>query len=53
MDQNKKLKMLGVTHVMARNAYSGSIVAFSAMPVKNNLIIYDEIYRHFPMTYGL
>ena len=22
------------------------------MPVKNNLIIYDKIYRHFTMTYG-
>ena len=38
---------------MARDDYSGMIVAFSAMPVKNNLIIYDEIYSHFTMTYGL
>ena len=53
MDQNEKLKIFGVTHVMARDGYSGMIVAFSTMPVKNNLIIYDEIYRHFTMTYGL
>ena len=45
--------MFGVTHVMARDGYSGMIVAFSTMPVKNNLIIYDEIYSHFTMTYGL
>ena len=45
--------MFGVTHVMARDGYSGMIVAFSTMPVKNNLIIYDEIYGHFTMTYGL
>ena len=53
MDQNEKLKMFGVTQVMARNGYSGMIVAFSTMPVKNNHIIYDEIYSHFTMTYGL
>ena len=53
LDQNEKLKMFGVTHVMARDGYSGMIVAFSTMPVKNNLIIYDEIYSHFTMTYGL
>ena len=53
LDQNEKLKRFGVTHVMARDGYSGMIVAFSTMPVKNNLIIYDEIYSHFTMTYGL
>ena len=53
MDQNEKLKMFGVTHVMAWDGHSGMIVAFSTMPVKNNLIIYDEIYRYFTMTYGL
>ena len=53
LDQNERLKMIGVTHVMARDGYSGIIVAFPAMPVKNNLIIYDEIYSHFTMTYGL
>ena len=45
--------MFEVTHVMARDGYSGMIVAFSTMPVKNNLIIYDEIYSNFTMTYGL
>ena len=42
-----------LTHVMARDGYSGMTVAFSTMPVKNNLIIYNEIYSHFTMTYGL
>ena len=45
--------MFGVTHVMARDGYSGMIVAFSTMPVKNKLIICDKIYRHFAMTHGL
>ena len=45
--------MFGVTHVTARDGYSGMIVAFSTMPVENNLIIYDEICSHFTMTYRL
>ena len=53
MDQNKKLKIFGVAHIMARDGYSGMIVAFSTMAVKNNFIIYDEIYSHFTMTCGL
>lgn len=53
LDQNEKLRMFGVTHVMARDGYSGMIIAYSTMPIKNNLIIYDEIYRHFTATYGL
>ena len=53
MDQNEKLKMFEVNHVMARDGYTGMIVTFYTMPVKNNLIIYDEIYSNFTMTYGL
>jgi len=53
LDQNEKLRMFGVTHVMARDGYSGMIVAYATMPVKNNLIIYKEIYRHFTASYGL
>ena len=52
MGQNEKLKTFGATHAVARDGYSGMIVAFS-MSVKNNLFIYDEIYSHFTMTYGL
>ena len=51
--QDEKLKMFGVTHVMARDGYSGMTVAFSTMPVKNKLIIYDEIYSYFTTTCGL
>ena len=45
IDQNEKLKMFGVTHAMARDGYSGLIVAFFTMHVKNNLKIYEKIYR--------
>lgn len=45
IDQNEKLNMFGVTHVIARDGYSGKIVAFSTMPIKNNITIYETVYR--------
>lgn len=45
LDQNEKLVMFGVTHVIAVDGYSRKIVANTTMPVKNNLTIYDEVYR--------
>jgi hypothetical protein len=45
MDQNEKFGMLGATHVLAVDGYSEKIVAWKSMPVKNNLIIYDNVYR--------
>ena len=45
--------MFGVTHVMARDGYSGMIVAYSTMPVKINLTIYEEIYKRTVLKYGL
>ncbi|KAK3751422.1 hypothetical protein QZH41_018769 [Actinostola sp. cb2023] len=44
-DQNEKLVMYGVVHVCAVDGYSGMIVSHALMPVKNNLLIYDHIYR--------
>ena len=45
MDQNEKLGMFGVTHVVAVDGNSSKIVANATMPVKNNLIIYEQVYR--------
>jgi len=45
IDQNEKLVMYGVTHVVARDGYSGMIVGFTTMPIKNNLVIYEKLYR--------
>jgi hypothetical protein len=45
IDQNEKLVQFGVVHIVARDGYSGKIVAFSTMPVKNNALIYESIYR--------
>ena len=46
VDQNEKLIQFGVTHVIARDGFSGKIVAYATMPVKNNLAIYESIFRY-------
>jgi len=53
VDQNEKLVMYGATHVLARDGHSGMVVAFVTMPVKNNVIIYDSIFRYLANEYGL
>lgn len=45
IDQNEKLVMYGVTHVIAIDGHSRYIVAGNTRPVKNNVLIYEEIYR--------
>ena len=45
IDQNEKLGLYGVTHMAAIDGHSRMIVSWTAMPVKNNLIIYSEVYR--------
>ena len=43
VDQNEKLVMFGVTHVCGIDGYSGKIVGFVTMPIKNCV----DIYSHF------
>ena len=45
IDQNEKLCMFGVTHIMAVDGFSGKIVALSTMPVKNCNLIYEHINK--------
>ena len=45
VDQNEKLVLFGVTHVCAIDGYSSMIVGFATFPVKNNVLIYDQLYR--------
>ena len=45
MDQNEKLVMYGVTHVAAIDGHSRFLVGHATMPVKNNLAIYEKVYR--------
>ena len=42
MDQNEKLAMFGITHVIAIDGYSSDIVGYSTMPRKNNITIYED-----------
>lgn len=45
MDQNEKLAMFGVTPVVAIGGFSKKVVVHSTMPVKNNLSIYEDVFR--------
>jgi len=45
VDQNEKLVMLGETHICAVDGYSGKIVWFVTMPVKNNIEIYTHLFK--------
>ena len=45
VDQNEKLAMYGVTHVVARDGYSGMITGYTTMDIKNNLTIYEKMFR--------
>ena len=46
VDQNEKLVMFGVTHICARDGYSGMVVAFASMSVKNNVEIYKHVFSY-------
>ncbi|CAJ1071517.1 uncharacterized protein LOC115555555, partial [Xyrichtys novacula] len=45
VDQNEKPVMFGVTHMMATDGFSKKVVGHSTMSVKNNIVIYDEVFR--------
>jgi hypothetical protein len=53
LDQNEKLVMFGVTHICAVDGYSGKIVAFASMPIKNNVEIYSNVLRPLLLMYGI
>ena len=37
--------MYRVTHVTAVDGYSGMILGFVTMPIKNNIEIYENLYK--------
>ena len=45
IDQNEKLVMFGVTHICAVDGYSGKNLSFVTMPIKNNVEIYQHLFR--------
>ena len=46
IDQNEKFVTFGVTHVCAIDGYSGKIVEFISMPIKNNVEIFTNLFRY-------
>lgn len=53
IDQNEKLVMYGATHVVAVDGYSNFIHGLITMPLKNNLAIYDRLFRPMLLKFGL
>lgn len=45
IDQNEKVEMIGGTNVIAIDGFISKIVADYTMPVKNNLMIHEEVFR--------
>ena len=45
MDQNEKLVTYGVVHVCAMDGFSRFITSFACMSTKNNVVIYEHVYR--------
>ena len=46
LDQNEKLCRYGVTHVAASDGLSGKLLEIITMPIKNPIVIYEELYRY-------
>ena len=44
VDQKEKLIEYGMTHVMSQDGFSGKVISFLTLPIKNNLAIYDKVY---------
>ena len=44
IDQNEKLVMFGVAHICGIDGYSGKIVGFVSMPIKNCVEIYSKFF---------
>ena len=53
INQNDKLRMYGVTYMVAKDGFWANIVGISTMPVKNNLVIYECVYRYGCAPFGL
>ena len=53
LDQNEKVVMYGMTHVVAVDGYSRKIVGFITLPVKNAIAIYDCLFRPLLLKEGL
>ena len=52
LDQNEKVVMYGMTHVVAVDGYSCKIVGFITLPVKNAIAIYNCLSRPLLLKEG-
>ena len=52
-DQNEKMNMYGVVHVLAVDGFSRKLVGFITIPSKNPIMIYKLLYRPILQQYGL
>ena len=53
IDQNEKVVMFGLTHICAIDGFSGYIVGFTSMPIKNNVEIYDSMFKNILTNVGI
>ena len=52
-DQNKKLNLFGVIHVLAVDGFSRKIVGFITIPRKNSIDVYHALYRPLLLKEGI
>ena len=53
LDQNEKLVMYGVVHVLAIDGYSRKLVGLVTMPRKNAITIYNTLFQPVLQQHGL
>ena len=53
LDQNEKLSMYGVTHVIAVDGFSRKLVGMITIPVKNPITIYNALMRPLLQSEGI
>ena len=53
IDQNEKLNMFGVIHILAVDGFSRKIVGLITIPRKNPIDIYHALYRPLLLTEGI
>ena len=53
LDQNEKLVLYGIVHIVGVDGYSHKIVGVSTMPCKNPITIYTTIFRPLLATDGI
>ena len=53
LDQNEKLNMFGVVHIIAVDGYSLQIVKMITIPRKNPISIYRHLFKSLLEFYGM